>query len=333
MSSLPAPVTVARAGRVHWQRYRYCLPAFGLVLVLLVLNAALSSGFFSSAVLVPLIAGAAPLVILTVATTVPMLSGNGGIDISVGPLAGLVNVVVIAGVARGTLSDSPLEILASALGIGLVSGLLVGLLVVYGRLQPIVVTLGGYLIYTALAQIVFSNASGPAPSWLADFGDRVHGVPGGLISIGVVLLTWLVLMRSAYGRQLYAVGDHDVAAFTAGVPVAVIRVGAYVIAGVFAAVAGLAVTALIAAGDPNIGVSLTLSAIAGAALGGTSLAGGRGGVLGGVAGGLGVYLIQNALSLVGVDSYWVTFSFGAVLVLGIGLNGLVAGAPGRRRTR
>jgi ribose transport system permease protein len=327
------PIARLTGGRIAWgwRRYRYAALAYGLVLVLLILNIVLSEDFFSSAVLVPLIAGAAPLVILTIAMTVAMLSGNGGIDISVGPLAGLVNVVIIAGVTEGTLSSSPGVILPMALGMGVLSGLAVGALVAYGRIQPIVVTLGVYLIYTALAQIVFSGRSGQAPGWLADLGDRVGPVPGGLIFIGAVLAIWLGLSRLPFHRHLYAVGDNDAAAYTAGVPVSVVRMAAYVVTGLFAAIAGLAVTALIAAGDSALGPSLTLTALAGAALGGTSLAGGRGGVLGGLAGGLAVYLVQNVLSLLGVDSFWVTFSFGAILVVGIALNGVLTGGLGRRR--
>ncbi|HET6691669.1 MAG TPA: hypothetical protein VFG74_12480, partial [Miltoncostaeaceae bacterium] len=141
----------------------------------------------------------------------------------------------------------------------------------------------------------------------------------------------LGLSRLPFHRHLYAVGDNDAAAYTAGVPVSVVRMAAYVVTGLFAAIAGLAVTALIAAGDSALGPSLTLTALAGAALGGTSLAGGRGGVLGGLAGGLAVYLVQNVLSLLGVDSFWVTFSFGAILVVGIALNGVLTGGLGRRR--
>jgi ribose transport system permease protein len=159
----------------------------------------------------------------------------------------------------------------------------------------------------------------------------VGPVPGGLIFIAAVLAIWLALSRTPYRRHLYAVGDNDAAAYTAGVRVSIVRMGAYVIAGLFAAIAGLAVTALIAAGDAALGPSLTLTALAGAALGGTSLAGGRGGVLGGLAGGLSVYLVQNVLSLLGVDSYWVTFSFGAILVAGIALNGILTGGLHRRR--
>ena len=336
MSALAGQARAARPGATRrrvpwaWYRYRYAALAYGLGVALLVLNVALADGFFSGDVLVPLIAGAAPLVILTIASTVPMLAGNGGIDISVGPLCGLVNVVIIAGVADGTLSPSPAVVVPVALGIGLVSGAAIGLLVSYGRLGPIVVTLGAYLIYTALAQVVFASQSGTAPAWLADLGDRVGPVPGGLVFIGAVLAAWLALRRTPLHGYLYAIGDGDVAAYTAGVPVDFVRACAYAISGLFSAVAGLAITALIAAGDPAIGPSLTLTAIAGAALGGTSLAGGRGGVLGALGGGICVYLIQNALSLMGIDSYWVTFSFGAVLVAGIALNGLITGGGGKR---
>jgi ribose transport system permease protein len=296
-------------------------------------NVVLSDGFFSRDVLVPLIAGAAPLVILTVSSTIPLIAGNGGIDISVGPLAGLVNVVLIAGLADGTLSSSPAVVIPVALGMGLLSGTIIGVLVSYGRLAPVVVTLGAYLVYTALAQTIFAGKSGTAPGWLADLGDQVGPIPGGLLSIGFVVLLWLALRATPFHRYLYAVGDGDVAAYTSGVPVARVRAGAYAIAGLFAAVAGLAVTALISSGDPDIGPSLTLTALAGAALGGTSLAGGRGGVLGALAGGTCVYLVQNALSLMGIDSYWVTFSFGATLVIGIALNGVITGGLKRRGIR
>lgn len=326
--ALPAQAPRRADPRVPWawHRYRYAAFAYGLALALLMLNVILSEGFFSEAVLIPFIAGSAPLIILTIASTVPVLAGNGGIDVSVGPLTGLLNVTIIAGIAQGTLSSSPLVILPMTLGLGALSGLIIGLLVSYVRLQPIVVTLGAYLIYSALAQVVFAHNSGTAPGWLADFGDRVGPVPGGLIFIGAVIAVWMLLRLTPYHRYLYAVGDGEVAAYTAGVPVARIRASAYVLSGLFSAVAALAITALIAAGDPRIGPSLTLTAIAGVALGGTSLAGGRGGVLGAVGGGLTVYLVQNALSLAGVDSYWVSFSFGAILVAGIAFNGAVGGA-------
>jgi len=328
------PARLALATRIEarvpwaWHRYRYAALAYGLLVVLLAVNVALSERFFTEAVLVPLIAGAAPLVILTIASTVPMIAGNGGIDISVGPLAGLVNVVLVVGLAGE--SSSPAVVLPVALGMGLVSGAVIGFLVAYVRLAPIVVTLGAYLIYAALAQVIFADRGGTAPEWLTHLGDKVGPVPGGFVSIAIVLAAWLVLSRTPFYRYLFAVGDGEVAAYTAGVPVALVRAAAYAIAGVFAAVAGLALTGLIAAADPKIGPTLTLTAIAGAALGGTSLAGGRGGVLGALAGGACVYLIQNALSLMGIDSYWVTFSFGAILVLGIALNGLVTGGVKRR---
>ena len=265
-----------------WHRYRYAALAYGLFVVLLALNVALSERFFCEAVLVPLIAGAAPLVILTIASTVPMVAGNGGIDISVGPLAGLVNVVLVVGLAG---NSSPAVVLPVALGMGLASGAVIGFLVAYVRLAPIVVTLGAYLIYAALAQVIFADrggtapggwptwATGSAPSPAASSRSRSCSALARAEPDAVLPLP--VRGRRRRGRRLHR---RRARRARAG--------GAYVIAGLFAAIAGLAVTGLIAAADPEIGPSLTLTAIAGAALGGTSLAGGRGGVLGALAGGL-----------------------------------------------
>ena len=117
-------------------------------------------------------------------------------------------------------------------------------------------------------------------------------------------------------------GDSEVVAFASGVPTAIVKTGAYVISGLFTAFGALAMTALIGSGDPRIGPPLTLTAIAGAALGGTSLAGGRGGMVGAVAGGAAVYLIQNVLTVTHVPDFYVTFAYGAVLLAGIVVNGL-----------
>jgi ribose transport system permease protein len=295
----------------------------------LIVNAVLSTGFFTEAQLTPLIGGGACLVILAMASTVPMLVGNGGIDISVGPLAGLVNVVVVVIAASHTINGSAWVVVPLSVAMGLASGALVGFLIGYLRLQPIVVTLGAYLIYTALAQVVLQNQSGNGPSWLAHLGGNVGPVPGGALFIAVAACFWIAVGRTGYHRLLYMVGDNDAAAYTSGVPVERVRMGAYMISGVMAAIAGLAITAYLNAGDAQLGETLALTAIAGAALGGTSLAGGRGGVFGGFAGGVAVYLIQNVLSVVGIGSYWITFSFGAVLILGIALNGLISSGPVR----
>lgn len=329
------PLTRQSSGRRWWwYDHRYAAPAYGLGLVALLVNVIISHGFFTSSALTELIGGGAPLVVLAIAATVPMLAGNGGIDISIAPLAGLVNVVVITVGTHHTVPTSPIVIVPMALGMGLVSGAVIGALISYLRIQPIVATLGAYLIYTALAQVILQNNSANGPGWLANLGGSVGPVPGGLIFIAGAVLLWLALGRTPYRRQLYAVGDNDLAAYASGVSVARVRMVAYMISGTLAAIAGLAITAYLNAGDGTIGQTFTLTAVAGAAMGGTSLAGGRGGVLGGLGGGIAVYLIENTLSVLGIGSYWITFSFGAVLVLGIALNRFVndhAGAGGRGR--
>lgn len=329
------PISRLSVGRRWWWHdHRYAVPAYGLALVALLVNVIISHDFFASSSLTELIGGGACLVVLAIAATVPMLAGNGGIDISIAPLAGLVNVVVIAVRTHHTVPSSPIVIVVMALGMGLVSGAVIGALISYLRIQPIVATLGAYLIYTALAQVILQNNSGNGPGWLANLGGSVGPVPGGLIFVAAALALWLALGRTPYHRQLYTVGDNDLAAYASGIPVARLRMSAYMISGAMAAIAGLAITAYLNAGDGTIGQTFTLTAVAAAAIGGTSLAGGRGGVLGGLGGGLAVYLIENALSVLGIGSYWISFSFGSVLVLGIALNRLVngqgrAGRPAR----
>lgn len=324
--------------RVHvpwaWHRYRYALLAYGLVAILLILDVILTRDFFSSGTLTPLIAGAAPIVVLTIASAIPVVAGGGGIDLSLGPLLGLINVILIIGVLHGHFGDGPEVLIPVALGLGALSGLVNGMLVTVVRIQPVVATLGTYLIYTALAATIYGGNPGAAPHWLASLADTVGPVPGGLIPVAAVLLAWIAITRTPYYRALYAVGDNEAAAFSSGVPVVAVKTAAYVIAGVFTGVAALAMTALIASADATVGPPLTLTAIAGVALGGTSLAGGRGGVLGALGGGVAVYLTENTLTVAGVSSYYTTFTYGAILVAGIIINGLVTGAvalPGIRR--
>jgi ribose transport system permease protein len=322
----------ARRGRAAtvFHRHGYAAMAYLLVAALVVVNAVFESGFFEWDALAQLVAGAAPVVILAIAVTVPILGGNGGIDLTVGPLLGLINVTVILCISYGYIGSGPEVVVPVALGMGIASGILNGALIAYLRIQPIVVTLASFLVYQAIAATVLPVASilpggGGAPKWLTQFAGSFGPVPAALVPIGIVLAIWLGLGRLPYYRYLYAMGDSEAVAFASGVPTAVVKVGAYAICGLFTAVGALAMTALIGSGDARIGAPLTLTAIAGAALGGTSLAGGRGGVLGALAGGFAVYLVQNALTVSHVSDFYVTFAYGAVLVGGIIVNGLLGG--------
>jgi ribose transport system permease protein len=146
-------------------------------------------------------------------------------------------------------------------------------------------------------------------------------VPGPLLLIVGPLILWLGLRLTPYLRQLYAVGANDTAAFSAGVNVAGVRLVAYVLDGLFAAVAGIALTVFLQTADATLSTQYTLVAIAAVVIGGTPIGGGRGGLLGSLVGAAVIYLLQNFLSEIHVSSTWLQVAYGAVFI-----GGLVLGA-------
>jgi len=139
----------------------------------------------------------------------------------------------------------------------------------------------------------------------------------------VLAVAWLALSRTAYVRNLLAVGGDDRAAYTAGINVAGVRASAYALSGLLAACGGLLLTAIIRSGDATVGPSFTIASIAAVALGGISLAGGRGGMLGAAAGGLVLFLIQNFLTAAHVSVFEMAIVNGLILILALGANGLM----------
>lgn len=304
----------------------YAAAAMVLFVVLIVIATLRSSDLFTSHGLTIAISVAAPLVLATMALTPPVISGRGGIDLSVGPLMSFVNVTIVAWLV-GHGVESPLVIVAYALGISVVVGLIKGVLVAYVRLQPIVVTLGAYLILTGLALYILPLPGGEVPSWLSGLAQDTAGIPTAAIVLVGVILVWWAVSRSTFFRNIRLVGGDERAAFASGVQIRGAQVGAYVLGALFAGVAGLMLTAVIASGDATQGTRYTLTSIAALALGGVSLAGGRGGLFGAVFGALDVYLVTYVLGTFdfGVNSPYVSqMTYGLVLVLAL----VVAGATG-----
>src|SRR5690606_14439735 len=148
-------------------------------------------------------------------------------------------------------------------------------LVCFYRLRRIVATLGAYRLLVCTTLTILPARTGTVPVWLKSLGG-----PLSILPLGAVFLIWFGIRRLPYYDHLMAVGSDDRAAYTASIPVTLVRFLSYVITGVFAGVAGLMMTALIGSADPSIGPTYTLIAISAVALGGVSLAGGRGGLIG-----------------------------------------------------
>lgn len=313
--ALLPPVQSSQTWRLIRQRFAYAWFASALLVVLLVINLVLDPKRFQPTNLGTTLGLTAPLILAAIASTPPILSGGGGIDLSVGPFMGLVNALVVQEILTRWGISSPLVIVPFVLAVGIASGLVNGTLTAVLRLQPIVATLGTYLVYAGLTLWLVPTPGGTVPGWLANLSGTTSVVP-----ILVVLLAWLGLTRLPYYDHLMATGGDDRAAYASGVPVMWVRICAYVLAGILAAVAGLSLTGLLGSADPSVGPTYTLTAIASVALGGVSLAGGRGGMLGAVTGAIDIFLVQNLLTYFNASSFTLEAAYGAILVVAVVLN-------------
>lgn len=319
MTSASHVPSVSTAPRLGWLRGMLTVAGFAPILfvILLIINIYLNPSRFAPQSWGTLIGLAAPLIGAAVASTPAFLGGRGGIDLSVGPMMGFVNAVVVLFVVQGLGVTSPFIIVPAALLMGLLGGAVNGFLAVILRIQPIVATLGTYLVLIGATLTILPSPTGTVPPWLSQLAGAWSILP-----LGGVLLVWWGISRLPYYDQLMAVGSDDRAAFTAGVPVTLVRFISYLITGVFAAVAGLMLTALIGSADPTVGPTFTLIAISAVALGGVSLAGGRGSVIGAAIGAIDIFLLQSALTYLNVSTFILQISYGAILVLAIVLTAL-----------
>ncbi len=208
--------------------------------------------------------------------------------------------------------------------VGALCGLINGLIVVYGRLQPIIVTLATSSIYAGIALYLRPSPGGFVPDWYSTLlTSRLFGVlPASLILLLlVILIVWTPFRRSRLGLWVYATGGNESAAYMSGINVNRAKLAAYVMGGLLAGVAGLFLTAQTQSGNANTGAVFTLQSIAVVVLGGTSLFGGSGGVTGTIAGGFTLRLISGILFFANINPLQQPLWEGAVMLLAV-----VAGA-------
>jgi ribose transport system permease protein len=310
-----------RARTLHWslRRQATAAPAAVLLVVLLVLTAARSSDFFRSAQLASELAAVAPLVLATIGISAIAQAGPSSVDLSVGPLMVFVNVVIVKWLVPAGL-DTPLLLPILAMLVAIAFQAILGVLIGRLRLQPVVVTLAGYLVLTGLGLVVLPQPGGDIPIWLANWGSpsTVFSAPLGVLVIA--LLVWTLLARTTLMRNVRLAGANDRTAYVSGIPLVRARVVSHVVGGAFIGLAGLMLTGLLQSGDATQGSAYTLQAVAALVLGGASLAGGRAGALGALLGALDVYLISFVLGTFDFgakSSYVIQFSTGIVLFIAL----------------
>lgn len=280
----------------------------------------MSSAGIGSAIIV-----ATPLILATYALMASVISGRGTVDLSIGPLIGFVNVTLIQLHGAGYL-DNPILVFLYAMAAGALYQFLFALIVIYVRVQPIIVALSGYLALTGINLVILPRPGGVAPEFMAEWGYGTSIFSPILVILLIASAAWLLFTATAFYTHLRLMGSDERAAYTSGVPITTVRIGAHLISGCFAGLASICFTALISSGDPSQGTTYTLIAVTALVLGGASLAGGRGGVFGSALGAVNLYLITFCLSSFNfgaVQSFVTNLAYGTILVVSLLLTLLI----------
>ena len=260
---------------------------------------------------------------LAVGQTVIVLTG--GIDLSIG-MAMVLSSLVMAKLNLDQGVPGPAALLIG-IGVGILAGLVNGLLVTRLKLPPFIVTLGTFSIFTALSLLYAAGQTTALPeeSFLLSTGET--------LSIGTVSITWGVILmlllyavvgfalrNTAWGKHLYAAGDDPEASRLAGINTDRVLLSAYVVAGVTVGIAAWIVCGRVGGADPNAGLNYNLQSITAVVIGGTSLFGGRGLVIGSLIGALIVQVFNSGLALAGVDPNYQVLATGILVILAVSVD-------------
>ncbi len=291
--------------------------AFIILFGLMFAFSQLTDRFLTASNLTNVLVQTAPVVMVTVGMTLVMLSA--GIDLSVGSVAALAGALAAGLVVRDGWSVPLAMVVAVIAGAGL--GLVNGALVVFGRLPPFVATLAMLGVARGLT-LAYSEGKPIAIREYADFtywrDGMVGPVPVPVVMASVILLVvWVLLRATRFGLHIYAIGGNEETTRLAGVPTDRVKLIVYTASGFLAALTGLQLTARLYSAQPRTGVGLELDAIAAAVLGGVSLFGGVGGVIGATVGALIIGTLGNGLNLLRVPSYHQQVVQGVLLVIAV----------------
>lgn len=262
---------------------------------------------------------AAPLLIVATAMTFVIVTA--GIDLSVGSLIALINALAAISLAAGVAW--PLVVLGMLVLGGLI-GLGQGWFIAYQGVPAFIVTLAGLSILRGVALYLTKGYSIPihgVPGFLDIGRSFVFGVPlPAIIAVVVAIVGYVVIRMTKYGRQVVAVGSNAEAARRVGMPARWIIASVYVVSGVASALAGILLAARLGSGSSNAAVGFELQAIAAVVLGGTSLMGGRGTIVGTILGTLTIAVIGNGLILMHISPFFTQIVTGAIILVAIWIN-------------
>ena len=298
--------------------------ALALLVISLLVNLILQPNMFARDTLNSNMRVFLPSVLMAVGQAVVILGG--GIDISVGGIASIVNTVLAT---RVGLQGSPglmWQYVLVSLAVGLLAGAINGFFIAYLRLQPIITTYATSFLYAGLALFILPNPGGGIPAKIAAlYRDTTPlNLPLAFYIIAIILLIWLYISSTRYGKFLFAVGGRPEAAYETAVPVTLMQFSTYVISGLMSGLAGIAITMLSGSGNADIGNAMTLNSITAVVIGGNAMSGGIGGVAGPLMGSITLGIIQNIVSFAHISTWWETLVKATIIVVALAAPGIIA---------
>lgn len=334
MTTQTADPTAAGSRAPRQGRARAALAAVGAQNLSLIAALILVMGFFGA--LEPMYLSASNLTVIGQTATIAGLLALvqtvviicGALDISVGSQAGLASVI---SAMAFTSTGNAFAGMAAALAVGAVAGVVNGLIIVYGRVNPVIATLATLAAYKGFSQLI---SGGRAQGYV--LGDDVFIFLARGEILGIQVQVWLLALVAAailvllkctdIGRNLYAIGGNDIAARLAGIKINKYLISVYALTGVVAAIAGILLTARTGSGQPTSGSEgLELKAITAAALGGCALKGGKGGVVGTLLAVALLGALDNGLTVMEINTFWQNIAQGALLVAAVVVQQLRSG--------
>lgn len=293
------------------------MQALVVLIILVIIAAFLSPIFLTVPNLLNILLGVAVTAILAIGQTYIIILAE--IDLSVGAVLGLSAAITAGFLTHGNL----IEGLLIGLIVGLVAGLINGLLVTVGKLPSFIATLGTMTAFSGLTLVYTQGNPISISSKSFEFIGQgfLAGVPFPVwIMIILYLLFWILLHRSHFGRYVFATGGNEEASRLSGINVKQVKLWSFVMAGILSAVAGFIITSRLNSAEPTSGSGLELDAIAAVILGGTSLTGGKGGLVGTVIGAIILGVLDNGMNLLNVSAFYQGVAKGVIILLAVLLD-------------
>lgn len=303
-----------------FQRKSQVVLIYGFLVVLAIVSGIMNQYFFTAGNLKNLVATSFPYILVAFGQTLVILTG--GIDLSVGSIVSVSNAICAV-----LMTQTPGGFIAgftTAAMTGIAVGAINGILVTKGMIQPIIVTLATQTAVSGAALAILTAPGGTTNyAFAAAMSGKFAGIPVSLLLLAVVtVFMWVLLNKTRFGISVYAIGGNEDAAYSTGITVGRKKIAVYTLSGFLSALAGIFLSSQMYSGDPRVGVNLTMTSITTVVIGGTALSGGKGGIIGSLAGVFILVIINNLLNLINVSSFYQYVLQGGILILAIAIGSI-----------